>query len=38
MSLLNVGARALLTNQVALQTAGHNIANVNVPGYSRQTV
>ena len=38
MSLLNVGARALLANQVALQTAGHNIANVNTPGYSRQTV
>lgn len=38
MSLLNVGVRALLANQVALQTAGHNIANVNTPGYSRQTV
>ncbi|MBU1354876.1 MAG: flagellar hook-associated protein FlgK [Gammaproteobacteria bacterium] len=38
MSLLSVGARALLANQVALQTAGHNIANVNTPGYSRQTV
>lgn len=38
MSLLNVGARALMANQVALQTAGHNIANVNTPGYSRQTV
>ena len=38
MSLLNVGARALLANQVALQTAGHNIANVNTTGYSRQTV
>jgi len=38
MSLLNVGSRALLANQVALQTAGHNIANVNTPGYSRQTV
>lgn len=38
MSLLNVGARALLANQVALQTAGHNIANVNTAGYSRQTV
>ena len=38
MSLLNVGARALLANQIALQTAGHNIANVNTPGYSRQTV
>lgn len=38
MSLLNVGSRALLANQVALQTAGHNIANVSTPGYSRQTV
>ena len=37
MSLLNVGARALLANQVALQTAGHNIANVSTPGYSRQS-
>ena len=38
MSLLNVGSRALLANQTALQTAGHNIANVSTPGYSRQTV
>ncbi len=38
MSLLNVGTRALQSNQVALQTAGHNIANVNTPGYSRQNV
>ncbi|WP_119967286.1 flagellar hook-associated protein FlgK [Simplicispira lacusdiani] len=38
MSLLNVGSRALLANQVALQTAGHNIANVSTPGYSRQNV
>jgi len=38
MSLLNVGARALLANQVALQTTGHNIANVSTPGYSRQSV
>lgn len=37
-SLLNVGARALQANQAALQTAGNNIANVNVPGYSRQKV
>lgn len=37
-SLLNVGARALQANQVALQTAGNNIANVNVTGYSRQRV
>ena len=38
MSLLNVGARALLANQSALQTAGHNISNVKTPGYSRQLV
>ncbi|AVO49713.1 flagellar hook-associated protein FlgK [Melaminivora suipulveris] len=38
MSLLNVGARALLANQVALQTTGHNIANVATAGYSRQSV
>ncbi len=37
-NLLNVGVRALLANQVALQTAGNNIANVNTAGYSRQTV
>ena len=36
--LLNVGTRALQANQVALQTAGNNIANVNTPGYSRQSV
>ncbi|WP_027015764.1 flagellar hook-associated protein FlgK [Comamonas composti] len=38
MSLLNVGLRAVMTNQIALQTTGHNIANVNTPGYSRQNV
>ena len=36
--ILNIGTRALLANQVALQTAGNNIANVNTPGYSRQSV
>lgn len=36
--ILNVGTRALQANQVALQTAGNNIANVNTPGYSRQSV
>ena len=35
--LLNVGARALMANQTALQTAGNNIANVNTAGYSRQS-
>ncbi|MBV2163362.1 MAG: flagellar hook-associated protein FlgK, partial [Comamonas sp.] len=38
MSLLNVGVSALNANQQALTTVGHNIANVNTPGYSRQTV
>jgi len=37
-SLLNVGTRALLANQAALSTAGHNIANVNTVGYNRQSV
>ena len=37
-SILNIGTRALQANQVALQTAGNNIANVNTPGYSRQSV
>ena len=38
MSILNIGTRALQANQVALQTVGNNIANVNTPGYSRQSV
>ena len=37
-NILNVGTRALQANQIALQTAGNNIANVNTPGYSRQSV
>ncbi|MET0208335.1 MAG: flagellar hook-associated protein FlgK [Burkholderiaceae bacterium] len=36
-SLLNVGTRALLANQTALSTTGHNIANASTVGYSRQT-
>lgn len=35
---LEVGKRALLSHQLWLQTLGHNIANVNTPGYSRQRV
>ena len=38
MSVLNIGARALIANQTVLQTTGSNIANVNTPGYSRQSV
>ncbi len=37
MSLLNVASRALMANQTVLQTTGHNIANVNTAGYSRQS-
>ena len=37
-SVLDIGTRALQANQVALQTAGNNIANVNTTGYSRQSV
>ncbi|ODS32172.1 MAG: flagellar hook-associated protein FlgK [Candidatus Scalindua rubra] len=35
---LSVGLSGLLVSQRALQTIGHNIANVNTPGFSRQTV
>jgi flagellar hook-associated protein 1 FlgK len=35
---LNLGARSLAAQQLATQTAGHNLANVNNPAYSRQRV
>ena len=35
---LNVGQRALLANQQAIEVAGHNIANINNPAYTRQRV
>jgi len=35
---LELGKRALTTHQLWLNTIGHNIANVNTPGYSRQRV
>jgi len=35
---IELGKRALLTHQLSLQTVGHNIANVNTPGFSRQRV
>ena len=35
---LEIGKRALLAHQVTLQTIGHNISNVNTPGYTRQRV
>ena len=36
--VLNTGLLALQANQRALQTIGNNIANVNTPGYSRQSI
>jgi flagellar hook-associated protein 1 FlgK len=35
---LEIGRRALITEQTALETTAHNIANANTPGYSRQIV
>lgn len=35
---LETARRALSTYQTALRTTGHNIANANTPGYSRQRV
>ena len=35
---LNVGLKALLTAQSALDTIGHNVSNANTPGYSRQNL
>lgn len=37
-NLLNIGKSGLSAAQVGLATAGHNIANANVAGYSRQVV
>jgi flagellar hook-associated protein 1 FlgK len=36
--LISIGMRAMTANYAALQATGNNIANVNTPGYSRQTV
>jgi len=38
MGALNIGSQALRADQYALQTVGNNIANVNTPGYSRESV
>ena len=35
---LNIGLKALLTSQSALETIGHNLSNANTPGYSRQSL
>ncbi len=38
LSILQVGAGAMLAQQQALQTTGHNISNADTPGYARQRV
>jgi len=35
---INTGLKALLSARYMLDTIGHNIANANTPGYSRQSV
>ncbi|MGD9052113.1 MAG: flagellar basal body protein, partial [Desulfobacterales bacterium] len=34
--VLSIAGQALITQQRAIHVTGHNIANVNTPGYSRQ--
>lgn len=36
--LMNTGVRAMQNSQIAIRTTGHNIANANTEGYSRQDV
>ncbi len=36
--IISIASSALLANYAQLQTTGHNIANANTPGYSRQEV
>ena len=36
--LMSLGIKAMAANYAALQVTGHNIANANVAGYSRQSV
>ncbi len=35
---LEIGKRAMATQQIWMQTIGHNVANANTPGYARQRV
>lgn len=36
--VLNLAKEALVTHQLSIAVTGHNVANVNTPGYSRQTL
>jgi flagellar hook-associated protein 1 FlgK len=35
---INVGLKSLLASKAALEVIGHNLANANTPGYSRQNL
>jgi flagellar hook-associated protein 1 FlgK len=37
-SVLNIAKEALLAHQVSVQVAGHNVANVDTEGYTRQSL
>src|ERR1700709_97513 len=37
-ALMSIGTRAMSATSASMQTTGHNIANAQTPGYSRQTV
>ena len=37
-STLSIAAQAMKAQQLAIQTTGHNLANVATPGFSRQRV
>jgi flagellar hook-associated protein 1 FlgK len=38
LSILQIASRALMAEQLGVEVTGHNVANVNTPGYSRQRV
>ena len=38
LSILNIATGALVAEQLGVEVTGHNVANVNTPGYSRQRV
>jgi flagellar hook-associated protein 1 FlgK len=38
IGVMNIGQSGIEANEAALKTAGHNLSNVNTPGYSRERV
>ena len=36
-AIMNIAGGALQANQIAMEVVSHNIANVNTPGYTRQS-